>query len=166
MTVLGRQLLPDAPAGTVPFWRQVLRGCSQCGFQANEVTGVLFVAAAALYSWRMAIFYVVSVVIATATARLLNGDRVLLDLGLFGFNSGLMGLALGNFYQPNIALWVTVMVLAVVVAAAAVAMARHLPIPFLAAPFIGIFWLMWFVADNISDVIKLTSGRGRPQMCT
>ena len=97
---------------------------------------------------------------------MLNGDRVLLELGLFGFNSGLMGLALGNFYQPNIALWVTVMVLAVVVAAAAVAMARHLPIPFLAAPFIGIFWLMWFVADNISDVIKLTSGRGRPQMCT
>ena len=65
VTVLGRQLLPDAPAGTVPFWRQVLRGCSQCGFQANEVTGVLFVAAAAFYSWRMAIFYVVSVVIAT-----------------------------------------------------------------------------------------------------
>ena len=128
---------------------------------------MLFVAAAALFNWRMAIFYVVSVVIATVTARLLNGDRVLLDLGLFGFNSGLMGLALGNFFNPTShsgsrcwcwpwssrprrSRW-----------------RRHLPIPFLAAPFIGMFWLMWLLADNISDVIKLDLGpSGRPQMCT
>ncbi len=156
MTVFGRALLPETE--TVPFWRQVLRGISQCGFQANEMTGLLFVAAAAAYSIRMAVFLVVSVIIATIVARLLKADRTLLDLGLFGFNSGLMGLALGNFYQPNAALWVTVVVLAMVVAGVAVAMARQLSIPFLAAPFIGTFWLMWFVADTIPEVIKLDLG--------
>jgi urea transporter len=158
VTVFGRQLLAEPPTGAMQFWRRVLRGFSQCAFQANEVSGLLFVAAAAAYSWRMAVFFVISVVIATVVAQLLNGDRDLLDLGLFGFNSGLMGLALGNFYQPNVALWIMVVVLAAVVAAATVAMARHVPIPFLAAPFIGIFWLTWLAADTITNVIKLDLG--------
>ena len=134
MTVLGKNVLPEAKLGSVPFWRQYLRGFSQCAFQANEITGVIFVVAVAFYSWRMAVFYVLSVLIATVVARLVKADRTLLDLGLFGFNSGLMGLAMGNFYEPDTALWVWVLVLAAVVALIAVAMGKWLPIPFLAAP--------------------------------
>ena len=158
MTVLGRSVLPDVQLGTVPFWRQYLRGFSQCAFQSNEITGVIFVVAVALYSWRMAVFYVLSVLIATVVARLVKADRTLLDLGLFGFNSGLMGLAMGNFYEPNTALWVWVIVLAVFAALAAVAMAKLLPIPFLAAPFILTFWIMWFIADARPELVKLDLG--------
>ncbi len=158
MTVMGRNVLPEVQLGTVPFWRQVLRGFSQCAFQANEVTGLIFVIAVLTYSWRMAVFYVMSVLIATVVARLLKADRTLLDLGLFGFNSGLMGLAMGNFYEPNAALWVWVAVLAVVAALLAIAMAKLLPIPFLAAPFILTFWIMWFVADARPELVKLDLG--------
>lgn len=35
MTVLGKNVLPEAKLGTLPFWRQFLRGFSQCAFQAN-----------------------------------------------------------------------------------------------------------------------------------
>jgi urea transporter len=158
MTILGKNVLPEVQLGTVPFWRQFLRGFSQCAFQANEITGLIFVVAVAVYNWRMAAFYVMSVLIATVVARLLKADRTLLDLGLFGFNSGLMGLAMGNFYFPDTALWVWVAVLAVVAAAVAVAMAKWLPIPFLAAPFILTFWMMWFIADARPELIKLDFG--------
>jgi urea transporter len=158
MTVMGKNVLPEVQLGTLPFWRQFLRGFSQCAFQANEVTGLIFVIAVATYSWRMAAFYVLSVLIATLVARLLKADRTLLDLGLFGFNSGLMGLAMGNFYQPNTPLWVWVAVLAVVAALIAIAMGKWLPIPFLAAPFILTFWIMWFIADARPELVKLDLG--------
>jgi len=158
MTILGKPVLPEVELGAVPFWRQFLRGFSQCAFQANEITGLLFVTGVALFNWRMAVFYVLSVLIATVVARLLKADRILTDLGLFGFNSGLMGLAMGSFYEPDTALWFWVLVLAALTAAAAVAMSKFLPIPFLAAPFILTFWLMWFVADARPELIKLDLG--------
>ena len=36
----------------VPLWRQMLRGFSQCAFQANEIAGLLFVAAVAFSTGR------------------------------------------------------------------------------------------------------------------
>jgi urea transporter len=147
MIVLGAEVLPRVlPAvapDEAPWWRQCLRGFSQCAFQCNELTALAFIAAAGVYDWRMMIFYVISVILGTLIARLLGGDRVLLGLGLFGFNSGLMGLALGNFFVHDTALWIAVPILAGIVAAVTVAAARWLPIPFLAAPFIATFWVLW-----------------------
>jgi urea transporter len=131
------------------FCRQVLRGFSQCAFQANEISGVFFVAAVAVFNWRMAVFFVVSVVLGTLVARVLKGIPDLTDLGLYGFNSGLMGLALGNFFQPSPALWAAMVVLAAVAAAVTVAMSKWAPFPFLAAPFILPFWLMWPFAETL-----------------
>jgi urea transporter len=134
----------------VPFWRQVLRGFSQCAFQANEIAGVAFVVAAAVFNWRMAAFYVIAVVVGTLVARVLNGIGELLDLGLYGFNSGLIGLALGNFFQADDPmLWLWVVVFAIAAAALTVAMSKWVPIPFLAAPFILTFWLTWLLADPL-----------------
>jgi urea transporter len=133
----------------VPLWRQILRGFSQCAFQANEITGLLLVAAVAVFNWRMAIYYVLAVVVGTLTARLLRGIGVLLDLGLYGFNSGLVGLALGNFFEPSPIAWLWVPVFAVAAAAITVAMSKWVPIPFLAAPFILTFWMVWLSADTL-----------------
>jgi len=150
-TVVG---LRDVPPAQMPLWRSALRGFSQCAFQANEITAVLFIAAAAAYDLRMAAFYVISVFVATMVARLLPADRELLGLGLLGFNSGLIGLALGNFFVPSVRLWVAVPVLAAVVAAVTVLAARALPFPFLAAPFIVTFWLLWPAAGSLGLATK------------
>jgi urea transporter len=131
------------PNIAIQFGRRVLCGFSQCAFQANEITGVLFIAAVAVFNWRMAIFYVISGVIATLVASALNGNKELLDLGLFQFNSALMGLALGNFFQPNAILWLYMLVLAAVTAAVTVAWSKLTRLPFLAAPFILVLWAMW-----------------------
>ena len=149
MTVMGTALLPEVALEETPLWRACLRGFSQCAFQCNEITALAFIAAAAVYNWRMAVFYVISVVLGTLVARLLGGDPVLLGLGLFGFNSGLMGLALGNFFVANGALWVAVVVLACVATAVTVVLSRVLPFPFLAAPFILTFWLIWPLASSV-----------------
>ncbi len=149
MSVMGAQMLPEVALEEAPFWRQCLRGFSQCAFQCNEITGVAFIVAAAVYDWRMAVFYIISVILGTLVGRLLGGDRTLLGLGLFGFNSGLMGLALGNFFVHDTALWIAVPILACIVGAVTVAMAKWLPIPFLAAPFILVFWLIWPIRSSI-----------------
>jgi len=59
------------------------------------------------------------------------------DAGILGFNSALIGLALGKFYQLNTALWT----MAPVAGAVTLLLAHWLPFPFLAAPFIGCCWL-------------------------
>ena len=129
--------------------RQILFGFSQCAFQANEVAGALFIVAVLVFSWRMAIFYVVSGIIGTLVAKALRGDEGLLDLGLYGFNSALMGLALGNFFQPSPATWLWMPIVAAVTAAVTVAMSKWLRIPFLAAPFILTFWAVWLLAGPL-----------------
>ena len=138
-----------APNIAIQFGRRVLCGFSQCAFQANEITGALFIAAVAVFNWRMAIFYVISGVIATLVARALNGNKELLDLGLYQFNSALMGLALGNFFQPNAILWLYMVVLAAVTAAVTVAWSKLTRLPFLAAPFILVLWAMWPFAQYL-----------------
>ena len=149
MSVMSAQVLPEVAPEETPFWRQCLRGFSQCAFQCNEVTGLVFILAVAVHNWRMAVFYVIGVVLGTLVCRLLGGDRALLGLGLFGFNSGLMGLALGNFFVVNTALWIAVFILACIVGAVTIAMAKWLPIPFLAAPFILTFWVIWPIRSSI-----------------
>ncbi len=149
MSVMTAQVLPEVALEETPFWRQCLRGFSQCAFQCNEFTGLVFILAVGVHNWRMAIFYVIGVILGTLVCRLLGGDRTLLGLGLFGFNSGLMGLALGNFFVADTALWIAVPILACIVGAVTVALAKWLPIPFLAAPFIATFWVIWPIRSSI-----------------
>jgi len=149
MTVMGVKALPEVAPDEAPLWRQFLRGFSQCAFQCNELTGVAFIAAVFVHSWRMGVYYIIGVVLGTLTARLLRGDRTLAGLGLFGFNSGLMGLALGNFFVADTALWIAVPILACIVGAVTVALAKWLPIPFLAAPFVAVFWVLWPVRSSV-----------------
>lgn len=157
MHLAGIAVLPDVEPSQAPFWRQLLRGFSQCAFQANEISALFFIAAATWFNWHMGAAYVVSVLVATVVARLLRANAELLGLGLFGFNSGLMGLALANFFQPGLALWGWVPVLAALVAAVTIAMASWLPIPFLAAPFIATFWAVWPLADAMG-LVKIDLG--------
>jgi urea transporter len=156
MSILGIEVLPEVKRRPMPFSRQCLRGLSNCAFQTNEFTGLVFVLAVGLYSWHMAIYYVVSVVIATVVARLAKGMSgftetmgVFLDLGLLGFNSALMGLALGNFFVKGTALYIAVAVLAVVVEIVNLILAKWLPFPFLAAPFIATFWVFWPISSHV-----------------
>ena len=112
-----------ALGSAVRFGRQVLHGLSQCAFQSNMYTGAVFLAAVAIFNWRMAIAYLLGAIVGTVTARVLRAPEDMLDAGLFGFNSALMGLAIGNFFQPDILVWLWVCVFAVLTAVLTVLMA-------------------------------------------
>ena len=147
-TIFGRPVLPGVAEGSVPFWRLVLRGCSQCCFQTNEVTGVIFLIAVLTYSREQALLMAMGAVIAPAVALLLRGDRFLLELGVFGFNSCLMALALGNFFEYERSLWVWAAVLSTAATVLAVVAVRFVSFPILAAPFIVLFWTFWEFAED------------------
>jgi urea transporter len=136
-------------AGAAHFAKQVLHGLSQCAFQSNPITGALFVAAVAAFNWHMAVAYLLAAIVGTVAARLLGAPPDLLDAGLCGFNAALMGLALGHFFQPAPIVWLWVCVFAVVTVVLTLLMARRLPMPFLAAPFILTFWLTWPLAETL-----------------
>jgi urea transporter len=148
-TVFNYSVLPAVEDGLVPFWRIVLRGCSQCCFQTNEVTGAAFLLAVLTQSWQMASYMLIGAIVGSAIAILLKADRSLIELGLFGFNSCLMALALGNFMAAGSALWVAVPLLTAVVAVVTAVMIRLLPVPVIAAPFILVFWAFWPIAEHV-----------------
>ena len=60
-----------------------------------------------------------------------------------------MGLALGNFFEQDAALWAWIVVLTIVTAVVTYVMIRLLPMPALAAPFIVTFWVFWPIAESV-----------------
>ncbi|MCU0261953.1 MAG: urea transporter, partial [Ilumatobacteraceae bacterium] len=148
-TIFGRPVLPGVPEGAVPYWRLVLRGCSQCCFQTNEVTGLIFLVAVLTYSREQALLMLMAALIAPAVALVLRGDRFLLELGVFGFNSCLMALALGNFFEHDAALWIWAATLSGLAAAVTVVAVRFIRFPILAAPFIVLFWIFFEFAEDV-----------------
>ena len=86
-TILGRTVLPAVEDGKVPFWRLVLRGCSQCCFQTNEMTGAAVPDRRADLHLAAVVLLLMGAVIGPVVAIALRADRALLELGLFGFNA-------------------------------------------------------------------------------
>jgi urea transporter len=149
-TVFGRPVLPATDEGRCPFWRLVLRGCSQCCFQTNEITGVLFLLAVLAYDWQQFLLMAMGALIGAAVGSLLmRDDRFLLELGLFGFNSCLMALGLGNFFDKTVGLWIWAAALCAVAGVVTWAFIRWFPFPVLAAPFILLFWLFWPLSEDL-----------------
>ena len=67
-------IFPPVTTGAVPYWRLVLRGCSQLCFQSNELTGLLFLAAVLVASPISAAYLLVAGIMAPA-GRMLLGER-------------------------------------------------------------------------------------------
>lgn len=157
--VFGRTVLPPAPAGHAPYWRLSLRSIAQLAFQSNEVTAVVFLAAVSAYGlvtglWQQVPLLLIGALAGNAaalgTARALGTQAELpMQIGLYGFNSCLIGLALGNFYEVNVALWIWAIGLAALIGALTAAGDRFIPFPILAWPFIIPFWIVYALDDNL-----------------
>lgn len=136
---------PPRETGRLPYWRLVLRGCSQLCFQGNELTGVLFLAAVLVASPIAAAYMLVAATIAPG-GRMLLGDRgAVLETGLPGLNPCLIALALPAFFHTgwsDAGMWV-VLVLSV---ASTILLTRLslalLPFPTLVVPFLITFWVL------------------------
>jgi len=126
-------------ARLLAFADSVLRGLGQVMLQNNSYTGLLFLAGIACNLPVFAAAALLGTIASTLAAIVLGADRQMLRQGMFGFNGGLVGIALLCFLQPTPLAWSCVALAAaastLVLAALqnALAAAR---LPVLTAPFV------------------------------
>lgn len=121
------------------FLDSVLRGVGQVMLQNNSYTGLLFVIGIAYNSPLFAAAALLGTAVSTATAMLMGVDRALIRAGLFGFNGGLVAIALVYFLQPEVLTWVCVIFAAAcstILMAAMLSVLGVWKIPALTAPFV------------------------------
>lgn len=149
-------VFPPVQSGDVPYWRLVLRGCSQLCFQANELTGVFFLAAVSIASPIAFVYVLVAAIIAPAGRMLLGEKGSVLATGLPGLNPCLIALSLPTFFHTgwtNVGMWIVLLVCvtsAVVLVRLCVAV---LPFPTLALPFLILFWILSLLEPKL-DVLQ------------
>ena len=121
------------------FLDSVLRGIGQVMLQNNSYTGLLFVIGIGYNSLLFGVAALVGTAVSTAAAMLLGVDRALVRAGLFGFNGGLVAIALLYFLQPTVLTWGCVVFAAAcstIIMAALVSLLDVWKIPALTAPFV------------------------------
>lgn len=149
-------IFPPVTTGWVPYWRLVLRGCSQLCFQSNELTGLFFLAAVLVASPISAAYLLVAGTMAPA-GRMLMGERSqVLATGLPGLNPCLLAIALPAFFETgwsNAAMW-GVLILSV---AATIVLVRIcvavLPFPTLVLPFLIVFWTLYAMEPHVDFLV-------------
>lgn len=154
-------IFPPVTTGGMPFWRLVLRGCSQLCFQSNELTGVFFLVAVLVASPIAAAYLLVAGIMAPA-GRMLMGERgPVLATGLPSLNPCLMALSLPAFFNTgwsNLGMWgMLVVCVAITIVLVRVSVAI-LPFPTLAFPFLVVFWGLYALAPEIDVLQRIASG--------
>jgi urea transporter len=156
-------IFPPVETGRVPYWRLVLRGCSQLCFQSNELTGLFFLAAVFVGSPISAAYLLVAGIIAPAGRMLFGEPKDIVASGLPGLNPGLIALALPAFFHTgwsNVGMW-GVLVASVVATILLVSLLlTFVPFPILAFPFLVVFWGLQALAPHVEllQLINLSPG--------
>lgn len=121
------------------FADTVLRGLGQVMLQNNSYAGLLFLVGIACNSPVFAAAALLGTLASTLAAIGLGADRQDLRNGLFGFNGGLVGIALLCFLQPTPLVWSCVVIAAAASSLVMAAMMTALAaarLPVLTAPFV------------------------------
>lgn len=127
-----------------------LRGAGQVIFQNNPLTGLLFLVAIAWGAGAadqpmIALGALVALVVATATAMLLNADQPSIGMGLFGFNGVLVGAAVPTFLSSGPGMWTVLVVGAAVSTVIMLAVSNVMKTwgaPALTFPFVLTTWFL------------------------
>ena len=125
------------------FLRGIPNSYSQVFFSDNRVFAILLVAVTFidLYAGVMGL---ISVLTTNLTGFLLGFDRRTISKGMFGFNSLLVGLALGVYFEPGILLIMIVVLGAILTLLVSVTMQGVIgkyTLPYLSIPFLISVWI-------------------------
>ncbi len=151
-------IFPPVASGQVPYWRMVLRGCSQICFQSNELTGLFFLVAVLVASPISFAYLLVAGIMAPA-GRMLMGERgPILATGLPGLNPCLIALGLPAFFVvgwANVGMWIVLVVCVAITIVLVRLCVAVLPFPTLALPFLIVFWALYVLAPHLDAVQPL-----------
>lgn len=152
-------VLAPVPVGQmVPYWRIVLRGCSQLTCQTNELTGLLIIAAVAVATPIAAAYLVVAGILAPAVRYVLGERGPILGTGLAGLSPSLTALSLPAFFDTgwtDLRMWGVLVVAAAATAVVTHVIVRLLPLPALALPFLVVFWVIWAIEPSVPELHPL-----------
>jgi urea transporter len=123
--------------------RVVLRGVGQIMFQGHAGTGLFFLGGVALASPAMLAGAILGAVIGPSFAYLAGYDRRDVEVGLYGFNSTLVGLALPALLLPSHPLtWVAAVLGCILTTIITRLGIRFLRFPAYTAPFVVATWVV------------------------
>ena len=143
---------PLEPGETIPYYRLVLRGCSQLCLQSNELTGLLFLVAVLVVSPIAAVYFLVAAVMAPGGRMLLGQRGAVLATGLPGLNPCLIALSLPAFFTTgwtDVGMWVVLVVCVAITVVLVRLLVALLPFPVLALPFVLVFWAVYALAPHL-----------------
>lgn len=146
-------IFPPIESGNFPFYRVVLRSISALGFQANELTGLLFLIAALVASPIAAAYLLTAAIFGPLIRKLLGEREDVLASGLPGLNPALIALSLPAFFVTgwtNIAMWGLLLVCIVIAVLLVLLFLRIFPLPIIGLPFLIIFWVLWALEPHLS----------------
>lgn len=140
-TVPATHFAPDAATAIATLAKNV----SQVYLVENVVTGVLFLIAIAIGSWRCALFGVLGSVVSLAVAVVFGAKAAAIGAGMFGFSAVLTAIAVGAvFNAPSLRVTLYAMlatVFTVIVQAALDTALTPVGIPTLTFPYVLAMWL-------------------------
>jgi urea transporter/murein DD-endopeptidase MepM/ murein hydrolase activator NlpD len=133
------------------FIRSVINSYSVLFFSQNRVLGIILLLVS-FFNPVSGLAGLACVILSLLTARLLKFHGNDLQIGIYSFNSLLLGIAFGSFYQVNRMFIIWLVVACILVVIAAIIFSQRLGklgLPMLSLPFILVFWLVLLAAHSI-----------------
>jgi len=142
-------LAPQLPSPTAPALLDIISslslGLSQVMFQANILTGALFLAAILANSRASALFALLGSLVGMLAALALSFPLGLISIGIFGYNGVLCGIAFAGSKKHALTLAIASSALSVLILSAFSASG----IPALTAPFVFSTWIMLALSKKL-----------------
>lgn len=128
---------PAGPEQPLDVTTAIVKGISEVMFQANVLTGALFIIGILLCSWKGAIWALVGSLLGLLTGMSHSAPEQNLSLGIYGYNAALVAMALA-LYRPSV-------LLPIAGAIMSVPFTEKMPavgLPTLTTPFVLASWIM------------------------
>lgn len=145
---------------TVDFMFGVLYSYSQIFFSKNKVFALILLAVT-FFDWLAGLSGLIAVVFVNGSAILMGYNRYNVNQGYYGFNSLLIGLGLGIYYQPGFAFFLLLIFAVLFTFFLTIWLENHFGkygLPYLAWPFLFGIWMVSLAARQFTALE--VSGRG------
>ncbi len=150
MTATYQQIKRNVPG----FLLSVSNSYSQVFFNNSRIFAVLLMLVT-LINWNAGIAGLISVIVSNAAAFVIGFNRFNIKSGYYGFNSLLVGLGLGVFYQPGPEFFVVLIFTAIFTLFITVLMEGVIGkygLPYLSVPFLISLWMVTLAARSFSTL--------------
>ena len=131
----------------ISFLKCTMSGIAQVIVQPCSLSGFIILASIAIHSWKMALGAFFGAVIGTATAKFFKFDYNDINLGIFGYNATLIGIANIYFFQTTITAIIVFVLSCVLSAFVTIWIPKYLKLPAFTAPFVFITWFVILIQD-------------------